>query len=57
MIFFFMLGAIVESIFIKHFDKHALYFSVFLLIAACILMIIRQEDEAEEDKEYDFTGD
>lgn len=56
-IFFFMLGAIIESIFIKHFDKHALYFSVFLLIAACILMIIRQEDEAEEDKEYDFTGD
>ena len=56
-IFFFMLGAIIESIFIKHFDKHALYFSVFLLIVACILMIIRQEDEAEEDKEYDFTGD
>ena len=52
-----MLGAIMESIFIKHFDKHALYFSVFLLIVACILMIIRQEDEAEEDKEYDFTGD
>ena len=56
-IFFFMLGAIIESIFIKHFDKHALYFSVFLLIVACVLMIIRQEDEAEEDKEYDFTGD
>ena len=56
-IFFFMLGAIIESIFIRHFGRHALHFSVILLIIACILMIIRREDEAEEDKEYDFTGD
>ena len=56
-IFFFMLGAIVESVLIRHFAENALYFSVLMLVIACILMIIRREDKESEDKEYDFTGD